>query len=72
MDRGDRTLSLGGNSTIKTIIHKQEMKLVRDYLNCFETELKGVSELKEDLTPNPRFIILKAKIEFARKLLGKR
>lgn len=65
-------MSLGGNSTIKTIIHKQERKLVTDFLNCFEAEFREVPELKDDLSPNPRFIILKAKIEFARKLLGKK
>lgn len=65
-------MSLGSNSNFKTIFHKQERKLVQDYVNCFKIQLKDVPELKEDLTINPVYIQLKAKIEFGEKLLGKR
>ena len=65
-------MTLGGNSIIKTMFHKQERKLVQDWVNCFKKELKDVQELKEDLTINPKWIELRAKIDFGEKLLGKR
>lgn len=65
-------MSLESNSDFKTMYHKQERKIVQDYVNCFKIQLKDVSELKEDLSLNPVYIQLKAKIEFGEKLLGKR
>ena len=65
-------MSLESNSDFKTMYHKQERKIVQDYVNCFKIQLKDVYELKEDLSINPVYIQLKAKIEFGEKLLGKR
>lgn len=65
-------MTLGGNSIIKTIFHKQERKLVEDWVGTFKKELSSTQEFKEDLTPNPVYIQLKAKIDFAGRLLGKR
>jgi len=65
-------MSLGGNSKIKTMFHKQEVKLVRDWVACFKKELMDVSELKDDLTINPKWIELRAKIDFGERLLGRR
>jgi len=65
-------MTLGGNSIIKTIFHRQERRLVEEYVESFKLQLKQTQEMKEDLTPNPVYIQLKAKIEFGEKLLGKR
>lgn len=65
-------MTLGGNSIIKTVFHKQEVALVRDWVARFKKELREVSELKDDLTMNPKWIELRAKIDFGERLLGRR
>lgn len=65
-------MTIGGNAQFKTLIHKKERELVRDYVNCFKVQLKETEEFKDNLIPNPVYIQLRAKIEFGEKLLGRR
>ena len=65
-------MSLGGNNRIKTIFHKQERIMVREYVESFKLQLEQVPEMKENFTQNPKHIELRSKIEFGEKLLGKR
>ena len=65
-------MSLGGNSKIKNLFHRQERNLVQEYLNSFVLQIKDVEKLNDDFKQNVRWTEFDAKIQFCRKLLGKR
>ena len=44
------------------VFHNHEIKLIRDKLSCYRTEIKDVGE-------SPRFYILQGKIELCCELL---
>ncbi len=67
-----RRLNIGENAVYKSIIHKKERELVRNYLSAFREELKRVQEFDESLRKNYKWVELRAKIELCEKLLGKR
>ncbi len=54
-----------------SFFHKHERKILEEYLNCFKTEIKGVNPLKDNFEHNPKYLQLKANIEFSEKLLGR-
>ncbi|KKM80632.1 hypothetical protein LCGC14_1337820 [marine sediment metagenome] len=65
-------MSLGGNSRIKTIFHRQERVLVQELLDCYKKQIRDVQKLDDDFKQSYRWTELNAKIEVLEKLLGKR
>ena len=69
---GQERMTLGGNSKLKTLFHRQERVLVQEYLDSYVLQIKGVVKLNDDFSQSHHWTELNAKIEFCRRLLGKR
>ncbi len=50
-------------------MRNRDRLVIHNWIKCFEKELKDVPDVKKDLTPNPMWHRLQAKIEFGKKLL---
>lgn len=67
-------MSLGGNSKIKTVYHKQERVLIQGYLASYMAQLlctdKYCQRFGDGYGLNPKWIELDSKREICEKLLG--